>query len=160
LPKISNFFFLLPKYVYDLLMYLSQDFRRGPAYRVRSAPDLHPSCRRRDPARAGEICSEFSFPVNVWSRFSFPGNEKKPPASFPTPSSPYEIQPKKAPAPGETKGKSFSVTNDENELLQVVAIQSSSAKKKKKYKQSDQTERDERVEKVFFQENTREARGS
>jgi hypothetical protein len=129
-------------------MYLSQDFWRGPVYLARTVSDLRLNCRLRDPARAGEIWSGFSFPVDAWSGFSFPGDEKKPPASFPhhhrpvfQPSPPNEIQPKKAPASSKMTGKSLSVTDDENELLQMVAIQSLSAKKKKKTKNQNKTKR-------------------
>jgi hypothetical protein len=146
-------------------MYLSQDFRRGPAYRVRSAPDLHPSCRRRDPARAGEICSEFSFPVNVWSRFSFPGNEKNHRPVFQPLPPPMKSNPKKHQllarrrgrvSPSPTTKTSFSRWWQSNRRLLKKkkntnkVIRQRGTRELRKYFSKKTREKQEGAERVFF----------
>jgi hypothetical protein len=72
-------FFSLRKYVYDIHMYISEDFRWGSAYPARSTPNLRPICCR-DSARF-----RADFPSLLTSRADFrsPVMKKKPSTSFP-----------------------------------------------------------------------------
>jgi hypothetical protein len=73
------FFFLFPIRIRYTYVYLTGfPTRAGVSGKIRAG-----SSSKSSSSRSGEIQSGFSFLVNVRSRLSFPGDEKKPPASFP-----------------------------------------------------------------------------